>query len=307
MFKRLLTHHFSRQHIYYDRETYENILKDPNSKVGQRINQLIHFCVFLAVGLIIFETVGDMHQKFFLQFFFLDAFVSIVFAGEYIYRFFRSKNRTFFMSRPLNIIDFLSFAPFFLSLIFSAFWSLDIFKVLRLFRTLRLFEVSSKSPIALGFIRTLKEYGKEYKAVYSIFITILIVISTFVYYFEFPVNSEFSSIPDALWWGIVTMTTVGYGDIYPITLGWKIFWSILIILWPALLAVISSITILVFMDVAESHRLWIFKTCWKCRTLNQDDANYCKNCGNKHFLSSGEMEKSDISFIKRIFKRHKNN
>gem|GEM_PF-4751471 len=72
---------------------------------------------------------------------------------------------------------------------------------------------------------------------------------------------------------------------------------------PALLAVISSITILVFMDVAESHRLAIFKTCAKCRTRNQDDANYCKNCGNEHFLSGKIEEAKESSFIGKLFKR----
>lgn len=110
----------------------------------------------------------------------------------------------------MNIIDFLSFAPFFISLVFSPLATLDILKILRVLRTLRLFEVSAQSPIALGFVKTIKEYEKEYRAILGIFTSILIIVSSFVYYSEYPVNSDFSSIPEALWWGIVTMTTVGY-------------------------------------------------------------------------------------------------
>ena len=120
----------------------------------------------------------------------------------------RSHRKLDFSINIFNIIDLLSFAPFFIGLLFQMFAGFDILKVLRLLRILRLFEVSSHSPIVLGFLHTIKEYRHEYKAIFSIFVSILIIISTFVYYCEFPENTEFSSIPQTLWWGIVTMTTV---------------------------------------------------------------------------------------------------
>lgn len=143
-----------------------------------------------------------------MEFFMIDIFVSFVFALEYIYRFMRARKKFDFSINIFNIIDLLSFAPFFIGLIFQVFAGLDILKVLRLFRILRLFEVSSHSPIVLGFMRTIKEYRHEYKAVLSIFVSMLVIISTFVYYFEHAHNPDFSSIPETLWWGIVTMTTV---------------------------------------------------------------------------------------------------
>jgi len=65
----------------------------------------------------------------------------------------------------MNIIDLLSFAPYFIGLLFSSLAGLNILKILRMFRVLRLFEVSAQSPIAIGFIRTIKEYQKEYRAI----------------------------------------------------------------------------------------------------------------------------------------------
>lgn len=304
MFSRLYTHHFFRNHNYYDREAYENILKDPKSKLWRKLNRIIEFCVILGVAVIVFETVQDYSQRYGIYFFIIDALVSLVFAGEYLYRFFRSKDKMFFVKRPLNIIDFLSFWPFFIGLIFLPFAGLDMLKVLRLFRVLRLFEVSAHSPIALGFGRTLRAYSKEYQAILSIFISFLVVISTLVYYFEMGNNQQFASIPHTLWWGIVTMTTVGYGDMTPITLWGRVFWVFLILLWPVLLAVISSITILVFMDVAEANKQSLYKTCSKCRTKNNDEANFCMQCGEKHFISGIiETKRPKLKMITRLFSK----
>ena len=202
----------------------------------------------------------------------------------------------------MNIIDLLSFAPFFIGLIFSSLAGLNILKILRVFRVLRLFEVSAKSPIAIGFIKTIREYQKEYRAILGIFLSLLIIISSFVYYSETAVNPEFSSIPQSLWWGIVTMTTVGYWDMAPVTLIWRSLWVVLILLGPVLLAVISSITILVFMDVAESQKITDTKICQTCKTRNNEHANFCFNCWEQHFtdVDHSKEEGRRISILNKL-------
>jgi ribosomal protein L40E len=100
----------------------------------------------------------------------------------------------------------------------------------------------------------------------------------------------------------VTMTTVWYGDIYPITPMWKIVGSIIIFLGPALVAIVSSITILIFMDVAEVQRkvnnilrTWII--CPICWNDNPPSANYCTKCWSKVKSIEREEKKIDINLM----------
>ncbi|NDK09528.1 hypothetical protein GW846_02010 [Candidatus Gracilibacteria bacterium] len=306
MFKRLLKYEVLKDGAFYDRDTYENIFHDPDSRLGKKLNTFIVICVILSVGVLIIETVQGLPYSWYLNLFFADALVSIIFLLEYLYRFLRSKSKLLFPFKAFNIIDLLSFAPFFLMFFFPALSGLAILKVLRLLRIMRLFEVSAHSPIALGFLKTIREYHKEYKAIFSIFMSLLIIISSFVYYVEFPVNPTFSSIPQSLWWGFVTMSTVGYGDMVPVTAIGKVFGVLLILLGPVLLAVISSITILVFMDVAESQKITDSKICRTCKTRNSEHANFCLNCGEQHFtdIISPEHIRTPLKgFMKKLFGR----
>lgn len=304
MFLRLLNYKFLKKKKFYDREKYHNVLSDPKSKLWQKLNNFVSFCVILWVGIIIFETIPEIGNNYHFEFFLLDIWISFVFALEYIYRFLRSPKKFDFSINVFNVIDLLSFLPFFIWLIFQVFAGLDVLRVLRLFRILRLFEVSSHSPIVLWFIRTIKEYRHEYKAVGSIFVSMLIIVSTFVYYCEHLVNPDFSSIPATLWWWIVTMTTVGYGDMAPITVYGKLFGTVLILLGPVLVAVMWSITILVFMDVAEAQKKWIEKACTICKTHNPQHAHYCFECGNQHFMGEEDIiETPKLSFLQKIFSK----
>lgn len=302
MFQQLFTYTHDRYRTAYDRERYENILRDPDSAFGKKLNFIIGVLIIISVLIIVFESIPEVSSYFSFSFFLADILISLIFAAEYSYRFMRAKKKIDFALRPLNMIDFLSFAPFFFGLIFQAFAGLDILKVLRLLRMFRLFEISTHSPIALGFFRTLKEYRNEYKAIWIIFISLLFIISSLVYFFEKPVNSEFATIPHALWWWIVTMATVGYGDMAPITLWGRLLWVVLILLGPVLLAVMSSITILVFMDVSESQKQILEKMCFHCHSKSWENALYCYHCWSQEFTNIIQEENSSkMSFIKKLF------
>ena len=272
-------------------------LKNPNEKIHDIINFLVNFLTIFFLFILVAESIWDWAEKYSSIFFVIDFFVSSVFALEYFLYFHCSKNKKHFLLSIWRIIDFLSFAPFFILLFFWFFlthiqWNFDtiisVLVVLRLFRIFKVLRLVDKIPLTSWFLHSLKEYKDEYKAVFILFFTVLYILSFAVYFFEHSVNPHIANMLDALRWGLVTMTTVWYWDIVPITPIWKVIASFLIFLWPIVLWIFSAITIMVFMDNTERHRYIIFnklskrvKFCPKCSTKNLKEANYCMKCSYK--------------------------
>ncbi len=286
MFRRLFSYVRDNYSLKYDKTTYENILDDPDNKLWVFAAKFIVYLVIISVLVLIIESLGNLWEIYRIQLLVIDFFISTIFALEYTYRYLRAKHKHRFLKHPLNLIDLLSFLPFFLWLIFSPLLPAEILKVFRLARVFRVLKLAKHIPVIVWFIRALRWYKSEYKWIAILFLIVLTIISVLVFHAEHWANADkFSSIPTAFWWAIVTMTTVWYWDMYPITNLWRVIWSILIILWPVLLAVVSAVTILVFMDVVERWRRKKEnidkKSCRRCWKKNKRKANYCYKCWEK--------------------------
>jgi voltage-gated potassium channel len=282
----------AKKFFHYDREKYENFLEDEESKAWKIGNFILDFLVIVSIIIIILESIKSYYKIYELEIFIINYIISSIFLLDYCYRFIKSKNKMIFSKSFLNLVDLLSFLPFFLSISFKFFFNLEFLIILRTMRVFRVLRLLRNIPITLWFVQALKNYKDEYKAIFLLFAMIIFVVSTLVYEVETWINPEFSSIWKALWWGIVTAATVWYWDIYPITIAWKVIWSIVILLWPALLAIIWSITILVFMDVAhtqEKAKIWKVKICHHCGKENEIDALYCIGCWKKFKFKKKEL------------------
>ncbi|MDD3144994.1 MAG: ion transporter [Candidatus Gracilibacteria bacterium] len=261
-----------------------NMLEDPDNKLGVKINMFIIFLILFSVLIIIFESVGNNKIVYANELFKIDGLISSIFALEYIYRIYKSKNKIKHAFKIMNIIDLIAFLPFFLQLIFEGIINLSILKSLRILRVFRIFKLLRHFKSIVHIINGLKNYKAEYQIGFILVSIIIILSSILMYTIEGSSNPGFASIPLTIWWTIVTVTTVGYGDIYPITTAGKILGSMIILLGPMFIAMISSITVLVFFEVAEKNKIdqMRFKKakCPKCFTAyNVNDSNYCKKCG----------------------------
>lgn len=152
-------------------------------------------------------------------FFVLNAICSSWFTFEYVIRFIASPNKIRFLKAILNTLDLLSILPFYVSLIVpeESANSIDILRVMRVIRVCRIFKLTrhSKGLHVLG--KTLYASVNELIMLMLFLVIGVILFASAAYYAEDKKGSKFTSIPHAFWWAVVTMTTVGYGDMFPET------------------------------------------------------------------------------------------
>jgi len=272
----------NKKDVFVDDTDKNTVFENTNTVLGRYANYGIILLIFISVFLVMFESVDNNWEKYLYYIFYTDLFISGLFWIEYIYRFINSDEKNRFPFRITNILDLLSFLPFFIITFFMWIGHYAIFALFRMFRVLKIFELFSHVPILFKLSKWIYKHKFEYLSAIAIVFIIIIFFSTAIFYIEnmWGNSVDFSSIPATMWWSVVTMTTVWYWDIVPLTTFWKILAWFLMFLWPVVIAIISSITVFVFL---ESTKLIEFGrvTCSNCWTDNAKDSNFCKHCAYK--------------------------
>lgn len=206
--------------------------------------------ISLNIIAVILSTVETLSIKYFDFFRFFEVFSVSVFTVEYILRVWScTANEQFhrpyigrikYIATPLAFIDLFAILPFYLPMFIPL--DLRFIRAFRLFRIFRIFKMSRYSRSMRTLKEVLKEKKEELLLVVFVAVVLLIIFSSLMYFIEKDVQPEaFSSIPAAMWWGIMTLTTVGYGDIYPITILGKILGVLIAFLGIGLFALPAGI------------------------------------------------------------------
>ncbi|TYB79321.1 ion transporter [Bizionia myxarmorum] len=168
----------------------------------------------------------------------IETFSVIIFTFEYIFRIYVADSKRKFVFSFFGIIDLFAIVPFYLSFGIDL-RSLRALRLLRLFRVLKLVRYNKALNDFIFAIKSAKE-----QIILFLFITLILIYFSAVgiYYFEGQAQPEhFRSIFDSLWWAIITLTTVGYGDVYPITVGGKVFTFIILLIGLGIVAIPTGI------------------------------------------------------------------
>ncbi len=219
------------------------------TSLGMLINTSLLILIFLNIIVIILESVASIEQQYSSWFKTFEIFSVIIFSIEYVLRLWiciniaeyknlsAVKSRLKYFVTPMAIIDLLAILPFYLSMFFM----LDL-RLLRIFRLIRGFKLTRYSAAMTTLTSVLKDEMPALIAAYFIMFTVIILASSGIYILEHEIQpNEFGSIPESMWWAVTTLTTVGYGDITPITNGGKIFGGIITLIGIAMVALPTGI------------------------------------------------------------------
>jgi len=210
----------------------------------------------------------------------LEYVLSILFTIEYILRVYCSPVKREYVLSFFGIIDLMATLPQLLSVFFPPLRYLSLmrtFRLFRIFRVLKLFAFLNEGYLLLESIR--KSLTKI--LVYFMFVVMLVcILGTIMYIVESGTpNSGFTSIPTSIYWAIVTLTTVGYGDITPVTAIGKFLSGIVMILGYTIIAVPTGIVSATMIDTTQKKGK--NGRCPRCNEKTDLNANYCKHCGER--------------------------
>ncbi len=234
----------------------------PGDRFSRTIDLLLILLICLNILAVIMDSVASFAANYRTELDIFELFSVCVFTVEYLLRVWAAIEmpdnkyhdpifgRLRYMLTPMAIIDILAILPFYLIL----FVNIDL-RFLRIFRVLRIFKLTRYSGAMGVVINVLKEEADSFFAAFFVLIILLVLTSSGIYLLEHKVQPEdFGSIPQAMWWAMATLTTVGYGDVVPVTVAGKFFGSCITIIGMGMVALPAGILASGFSDQLRRRR-----------------------------------------------------
>jgi len=236
----------------FQRRVYEILdLARPGDRASRIFDIFILSLIGLNIVALMLETVGSIYWRHYRAFQYFEAVSVIIFTAEYLLRLWSCTSepgyrhpvagRLRYGLRFLLLVDLLAIAPFYIPLLFGGL-DLRFVRAIRLLRIFRLVKVGryARSLQTLG--RVLRSKREELVLVLFVLLLLLVISSSLLYEIEHRHQPEaFSSIPKTMWWAVTTLTTVGYGDMFPVTALGRVFASVTAILGIGLFAIPAGI------------------------------------------------------------------
>ncbi len=260
------------------KEKLHKIIFEADTPAGKLFDVVLLFIILLSVVLVMLESVNAIANRYIELLRTLEWVITFIFTIEYILRILIIHRPVRYIFSFFGIIDLLSVIPTYLSLFFVGYQSLIVIRMLRLLRVFRILKLTRYTQAGRTLLRALWA-SREKISVFLFFILITVVImGTIMYLIEGETNG-FSSIPLSIYWAIVTLTTVGYGDISPATPFGQFIASLIMIMGYAVIAVPTGIITAEIIKPTPSKNTQVCQHCLYDK--HDDDAVFCKKCGDK--------------------------
>ena len=261
------------------KQNIKTVIFGTNTKAGKLFDEILILTIILSIITVCFESVSTYNEQYGNILYFAEWVFTIMFTIEYLLRVYCVRIPASYIFSFYGIIDLLSVAPTYLSVLIPGTQALSvirILRVLRIFRVLKLFQYMGEAE---QLSKALIASKKKIFIFFFVVINIVIILGSIMYLVENK-NSGFTSIPKSIYWAIVTLTTVGYGNIAPITpLGQAISATIMLIGYSIIAVPTGIITTQLTISKSNSDKN---TTCVVC---DKDDliegSQFCRHCGSK--------------------------
>lgn len=250
-----------------------------DTKNGRLFDELLLVMILLSVSTVFVDSIPKIHAKYQTPLYIAEWLFTLLFTAEYIVRIIVSPNKKRYVFSFYGVIDFASVIPTYLSLIFIGSQYLIIIRILRLLRVFRILKLVRFTSASLYLLHSLKHSREKILVFFGSVLILVTIIGTFMYLIEGPEHG-FKSIPYSIYWAIVTITTVGYGDISPSTALGQIIASMLMLTGYAIIAVPTGI---ISSEMTKSHRNDKRQRLLDCPKCGNDEVTkddfFCSHCG----------------------------
>ncbi len=256
------------------------IIFEADTKSGKWFDIILIVLILLSIIIVMMESDSRILSHAGNWITVMEWIVTILFAIEYLLRIWILKKPAKYIFSFYGIIDLLAILPSFIGLFFSGTQMLIVFRSLRLLRIFRVLKLTRYVKEASILWEALAS-GRNKIGVFLFAVLILItILGTIMYLIESPYNNGFRSIPESIYWAVVTLTTVGYGDIAPVTTLGKFVAGVIMIIGYAIIAVPTGIVTSELAKEVTRKTPTNTQICSQCFNDNhEDDALYCKHCG----------------------------
>jgi len=255
------------------------VIYESNTPAGKAFDVGLLIAIFTSIIVVMLDSVVSIHVKYGNLFNTLEWIFTALFTLEYILRLVSIRKPILFVFSPLGIIDLVALLPSYLSIFVVGAQSLLVFRALRLLRVFRIFKLGQFLTEINFLTHALKGSLRKISIFLLTVLTITVILGSIMYLVEKKENG-FTNIPESIYWAIVTITTVGYGDISPITPIGKFVASVVMLIGYAIIAVPTGI-ITHDIAIAARQKKELPEVCPNCGREGHDgDALFCKFCGS---------------------------
>ncbi len=261
------------------RDRIHEIIFEADTPLGKLFDVVLLIAILVSILCVILESVSGIESRFGAELRVLEWIITILFTFEYILRIYAVSRPWQYIFSFYGLIDFLSLIPTYLSLFLHGTHYLAVLRSLRLLRIFRIFKLARYLGESAELIDALRRSRIKITVFLGTVVTLSLIIGSVMYVVEGPENG-FTSIPIGIYWAIVTLTTVGYGDITPVTQFGKTLASIVMLLGYGIIAVPTGI-VTSELTAAQKEKKVNTIACPSCgQEGHESDAEYCKYCGD---------------------------